>query len=122
MGISSRAGKSRGALPVAGEPRPVVDALAGRVDLFPTSAHAGLKNADINQKLTKPHPSPEVCMNQALEQLSSETGLLAPENEKLRLAFAHACVIRIRHLLEEPEVIECLDVLGRYLDGRASRE
>jgi len=121
-GISSPAGKSRGTLPVAGEPRPVVDALAGRVDLFPTSAHVGLKNADINQKLTKPHPSPEVCMNQALEQLASETGLLAPENETLRLAFAHACVIRIRHLLEEPEVIECLDVLGRYLDGRASRE
>lgn len=61
-------------------------------------------------------------MNQALEQLASERGLLQPAQEELRLAFGHACALRIRHLLEEPAVIDCLDLLGRYLDGRASHD
>ena len=60
-------------------------------------------------------------MNEALEQLSTEIGLLSPENEPLRFAFAYACASRIRHLLEEPGVIECLDVLGSYLRGQVDR-
>lgn len=57
-------------------------------------------------------------MNAALEQLASEVGLLEPANEALRLGFAYTCVNRVRHLLEEPEVITCLDVLGQYVEGR----
>jgi hypothetical protein len=56
-------------------------------------------------------------MNTALEQLASEVGLLEPTNEALRLDFAYTCVNRVRHLLEEPEVITCLDVLGQYVEG-----
>lgn len=57
-------------------------------------------------------------MNEALERLASEIGLLDSTKEQLRLAFAYACVSRVRHLLEEPSVIECLDMLGRYLQGQ----
>jgi hypothetical protein len=61
-------------------------------------------------------------MNLALERLASEVRLLEPENERLRLTFGHACALRIRHLLEQPSVIECLDILGQYLHGHADRE
>ncbi|SEA21053.1 putative immunity protein [Variovorax sp. YR216] len=37
----------------------------------------------------------------------------------LRFAFAHACVERVRHLLEEEPVIRCLDTLAAYVTGRA---
>jgi len=53
-------------------------------------------------------------MNQALEQLASELSLMSPGNEAVRLAFGYACATRIRHLLEEAEVVECLKVLGAY--------
>ena len=56
-------------------------------------------------------------MNTALEQLASEIGLEAKPCEKLRLKFGFSCVSRVEHLIEEPEVIECLEVLGRYLAG-----
>lgn len=58
-------------------------------------------------------------MNDALDQLAASLGLAEPANERLRLAFGHACVARVRHLLEEPEVDQCLAVLGRFLDGKA---
>lgn len=61
-------------------------------------------------------------MNDALDQLAASLGLTEPANERLRLAFGHACVIRVRHLLEEPEVDQCLAVLGRFLEGKASDE
>ena len=60
-------------------------------------------------------------MNATLEKLASETGLAEPHNEGLRLAFGHACVERIAHLLEEPQVIECLRLFGEYLGGRLDR-
>jgi hypothetical protein len=60
-------------------------------------------------------------MNLALDRLASEVRLLEPENEHLRLSFGHACAQRIRPLLEQPSVIECLDVLSQYLQGDADR-
>lgn len=48
--------------------------------------------------------------------------LNAPAHDRLRLAFGHACALRVRHLLEERAVIECLDGLGRMLDGSLSGE
>ena len=56
-------------------------------------------------------------MNTELERLAAAIGLGRPECENLRLAFGHVCVNRIEHLLEEPEVIDCLQVLGRFLRG-----
>lgn len=41
--------------------------------------------------------------------------------EWLRLAFGHACVERVRHLLEDAEVLRCLDVLTAYLAGQVDR-
>ena len=60
-------------------------------------------------------------MNATLEKLASETGLADPHNESLRLAFGHACVQRIAHLLEEHLIIECLRLFGEYLGGRLDR-
>jgi hypothetical protein len=61
-------------------------------------------------------------MNDALDQLAASLGLSEPANERLRLAFGHACVSRVRHLLEEPEVGRCLAVLGQFVDGKAGRD
>ena len=61
-------------------------------------------------------------MNQVLEQLASEIGLMLPGNESFRLAFGYACAARVRHLLEEPEVVECLRVLGEYVSGGVDDE
>ncbi|MDQ0586382.1 hypothetical protein [Variovorax paradoxus] len=41
--------------------------------------------------------------------------------EALKLAFACACVERVRHLLEDERVTCCLDVLVAYIEGRADR-
>ncbi|MBV8620852.1 MAG: hypothetical protein JOY84_18450 [Curvibacter sp.] len=41
--------------------------------------------------------------------------------ERFQLSFGHACAQRVRHLLEDEEVIGCLDVLGDYLAGRVDR-
>lgn len=60
-------------------------------------------------------------MNEALEQLAASIGLADPANDRMRLAFGHACVSRVRHLLEDPAVEHCLAVLGSFLDGTASR-
>ena len=60
-------------------------------------------------------------MNPALDRLASELDLAAPAQEHLRLEFGHACVLRVKHLLEEPAVLECLAALGQYLDGSLDR-
>lgn len=60
-------------------------------------------------------------MNAALDQLASDLGLAAPEHKAQRLVFAYACVARVRHLLEVPEVVQCLDGLGAFVEGRADR-
>ena len=56
-------------------------------------------------------------MNQQLETHANSISLSSPENERLRLAFGYACAKRIEHLLEEPEVVECLNLLGKYVEG-----
>ena len=61
-------------------------------------------------------------MNQALERLASELALNDAAHERLRLEFGYACALRVRHLLEEPEVEECLRSLGAYLAGSADQE
>lgn len=61
-------------------------------------------------------------MNDALEQLAARFDLPAPRNERLRLQFGYECTLRIQHLLEEPEVVECLAKLGQFLDGKIGRE
>jgi hypothetical protein len=40
----------------------------------------------------------------------------------MRLAFGYACTTRISHLLEEPEVLGCLDTLRRFLEGGATSD
>lgn len=56
-------------------------------------------------------------MNAALDALALELGLA--QDRALGLAFGHACVQRVRHLLEEAEVLRCLDELGEVVAGRA---
>ena len=58
-------------------------------------------------------------MNRTLAKLAGEIGLCEPEKSPLRLAFALACVSRVRHLLEEPRAVECLAVLRDFVDGQA---
>jgi len=68
-----------------------------------------------------PQALQETLMNQALEQLTKEIGLAAPEKEPLRLAFSLACATRVRHLLEDACIIDCLDALAHYVEGRLDR-
>ena len=56
-------------------------------------------------------------MNTTLERLAAEIGLDEPSHERLKLQFAFSCVSRVEYLLEESDVIACLQTLGRYLDG-----
>jgi hypothetical protein len=60
-------------------------------------------------------------MNDALDRLARQLALAEPANERLRLAFAHECVQRVAHLLEDPQVVGCLAVLSAYLAGQADR-
>ncbi len=61
-------------------------------------------------------------MNHALNSLASELDLAAEAGEHLRLQFTQACVDRIAHLLEDPDVIRCAQGLRRYLDGQIDRQ
>ena len=56
-------------------------------------------------------------MNDALDRLARDLRLAAPEHAHLRYAFAHACVLRVRHLLEDARAVACLDGLGAWLAG-----
>jgi hypothetical protein len=56
-------------------------------------------------------------MNEALEHLARSLRLDEPANERLRLEFGNACAQRVKHLLEDPAVAECLVTLQRFLDG-----
>lgn len=62
------------------------------------------------------------AMNEGLDRLSTELALDAPANERLRLEFGCACALRIKHLLEDARVLECLAGLGRFLDGAVDRD
>ncbi|MGB3433897.1 hypothetical protein [Achromobacter sp.] len=61
-------------------------------------------------------------MNASLERLAKQHDLDADRNERLRLAFGHACALRVEHLLEEQDVVDCLAMLGQYLDGTIDHE
>lgn len=61
-------------------------------------------------------------MNFALDRLAKELGIAHPANERLRLEFGYACALRVRHLLEQPEVEHCLLGLGEFLAGVTGRE
>ncbi len=61
-------------------------------------------------------------MNDALDRLAKEVSLDSPTNERMRLEFGYACVLRVKHLLEDPAVTECLFSLGQYLSGSIDRD
>lgn len=56
-------------------------------------------------------------MSDALERIAREVSLASPSNDRLRLEFGNACAQRVKHLLEEPAVVECLQALEQYLHG-----
>jgi len=60
-------------------------------------------------------------MNDALDRLARELALEEPARLALRLRFGLACVQRVHHLLEDPAVVTCLDVLARHVDGQATQ-
>jgi hypothetical protein len=60
-------------------------------------------------------------MNHELATLAARLQLGDPSREALRLAFGLACANRVRHLLEEPRAVACLDALQAHLDGRGDR-
>jgi hypothetical protein len=61
-------------------------------------------------------------MNYALDRLAKDIALADPGHERLRLEFGYACATRVKHLLEEREVEQCLLELGAYLAGTGDRE
>jgi hypothetical protein len=60
-------------------------------------------------------------VNQALERLATTLSLNDPTNERLRLEFGYACVLRVKRFIEEPMVVECLFGLGQFLSGTVGR-
>jgi hypothetical protein len=59
-----------------------------------------------------------MTLNIALE---AQFALLGPDNtdnEILRLRFGLACVRRVKHLLEDDDVLRCLQVFENYLDNQ----
>jgi hypothetical protein len=58
-------------------------------------------------------------LNPALTQLAREIGLDQPAQRALRLAFGLACAQRVRHLIEQPRALACLDVLAEHVASRA---
>ncbi|HEY3047113.1 MAG TPA: hypothetical protein VGJ72_06575 [Polaromonas sp.] len=61
-------------------------------------------------------------MNYALDRLAKDLALADTGHERLRLEFGYACALRVKHLLEEPAVEQCLLGLGAYLAGSTDRE
>jgi hypothetical protein len=60
-------------------------------------------------------------MNDDLKRLATEIGLDDLAMEHTRLAFSAICADRISHLLEEPEVQDCLAILHGFPTGTSSR-
>ncbi len=60
-------------------------------------------------------------MNDALDRLARELALDVPARRGLSLRFGLACAQRVRHLLEDPAVIACLDTLARHVADGASQ-
>ena len=63
----------------------------------------------------------ETAVNQALERLAAKLALNEPGNERLRLEFGYACVLRVKHFIEEAAVADCLFGLGQFLSGSIDR-
>jgi hypothetical protein len=61
-------------------------------------------------------------MNHELARLITEAAVDGPAGEPLRLAFGLACVNRVRHLLEDPRAVECLDALQDRVGGRCEAD
>jgi hypothetical protein len=57
-------------------------------------------------------------VNHQLARLMSEAEAGQPAAEPLRLAFGLACADRVRHLLEDPGAVRCLEVLQEQVAGR----
>jgi len=47
----------------------------------------------------------------------TEAGVDGPADDALRLAFGLACANRVRHLLEDPRAVQCLDALRDRVAG-----
>ena len=58
-------------------------------------------------------------MNPELTRLAQSLALA--DREDLRFAFGAACAQRVRHLLEDPVAIACVDILDRFVAGTAGR-
>jgi len=61
-------------------------------------------------------------LNSELAQLASILELQAPQSRELALKFSLQCAKRVEHLLEDPQVIDCLETLERYVAGNASSD
>ena len=61
-------------------------------------------------------------MNQSLEKFAADINLSDPEHEMLRLAFGYACAARIQHLLEQSDVVDCLTLLGNFIEGKVQAD
>ena len=59
-------------------------------------------------------------MNTALETFAEKVHLTDPSNQQLRFAFTYACAARVRHLLEDQAVVDCLGVLEQFVNRTAS--
>jgi hypothetical protein len=59
-------------------------------------------------------------MNPALNEFAATLQLEQPRSETLRWAFSLACAQHVRHLVEHPGALAALDVLQRYVQGRAT--
>ena len=53
--------------------------------------------------------------------MPKKIALADPVKEQLRLEFGYLCARRVKHLLEQPEVEECLRGLASYLSGAIGR-
>lgn len=60
-------------------------------------------------------------MNDVLARIAREVDLASSSQERLRLEFGYACAGRVRHMLEDPAVVDCLQALRQFLDAGISR-
>ncbi|MBX3641788.1 MAG: hypothetical protein KF720_01820 [Rubrivivax sp.] len=60
-------------------------------------------------------------MSDALSKALKAHEARSPSPDTLRLAFSLECAERVRHLLEDPYVVRCLDTLAAYVAGRVDR-
>jgi hypothetical protein len=59
-------------------------------------------------------------MNPALNERAEQLQLDSIGSNTLRWRFAFACANQVRHLIEHPGALAALDVLQRYVNGKAS--